>query len=1295
MSSFLSNFTRSKPGGGPTGAGESGHKRSASTPMDSALTSTGVQRGAQEGTMRVSPSADVLTLKKTPVLENPLEEVIEREHAWTIKDIGNNAISGILNDPHVLGPAGSKVFKGMSLNLGLGSSNAMDATPPAIATNIRKVQNTEFDPYIKSLGEVFGRYQLNRALGLSNATEGTPMLGFGGEAPSPSFTNLEEITLRLGVRSPLKKITGPSASTKIVRSGNVPGLETVPAVFLEPEFNMSNPHTFAIVCENGDIAAQSSSDEASANAALQEKLSHYLDTVEIHLIKEISRRSTSFFAALANLQALHQQTYSCVAQITALRKKLSNVSRTTTKKGLEVVRTKRRRGNLGVLYSGVRLVAEVRQTQPMIHSMLEQGDYVAALDMIEHAGLVLRGADSGGEKSPDGGDDERALIVTEGVQIVRGSSLVSQNLDLRRVKALSSFSSQLLQMSRTMGTIMENDLVRVILADVRDTVATMDATKVSSRLNGAPASNWVKNMLSNTYTFSAASPVATTIDARLIAGEERLKSRLLPLVLGLVRMDRLGNALQAYKDALLKEVKSMSKKYYPSLSAADAIPQSPVAGSPATPLTANPDRYQQQQSPLARQLRAMSFDTFFDLLLMVYITLLHVLQRVTIVHEIVVLIVREAQERGVIIGADSAKFLESYATPNPTPDPMSNMPQHPNKLRKNLSEDDDEFGSAAEIDAQRVNGAGLASKDERTGTTATATTASTDGLASAAAAEAAACSTYGQMISESSDVLFSASDLAHVRCAKLIGVRSEQNAQLVPAEFFRLFGATWEFITGGETLCGRMCFGLKGTLLSQAKAFITRFHEEKAKQIAHIVENEQWAQAEVPHDFQLLVTQYFQNTHGTPASSSLSPSGDRASSEESLEKQPHASDDDDTTTSGGGRNISATGSSTSLASGGGGGGGGGGGSDNKSQRHLLIDRRKYNVVACVLLFLKMLTEYIQCMESIPALTTDVLNRIAEALKLFNMRACQVILGAGAMRTAGLKNISAKHIALAAQAIGVFIAVIPHIKDRIQNYLPPKQHVLLGDFDRLLRDYKDHQSELYGKLTSIMEDFCMSQSDQLQAIDWDNPDPEQLSPAEPASRATLEIIKRTIVLHKVLTRYLPVDTMKSVMVGVFKAYNQCIGDKLQKVSLFTGAGKNRLLIDVQYLIQQLSALDALDGPGNHLEVVVNNIKIKDRRASAAVNTQAAAAAAAMTGQQQHQQQQQQQQQQQHQSAPPRGPAQGASGLRPEGSGGAPSPQASSPSAAAAAQPKKTTNFASAFGNMLKTKNAGMPGGSGGG
>lgn len=42
------------------------------------------------------------------------------------------------------------------------------------------------------------------------------------------------------------------------------------------------------------------------------------------------------------------------------------------------------------------------------------------------------------------------------------------------------------------------------------------------------------------------------------------------------------------------------------------------------------------------------------------------------------------------------------------------------------------------------------------------------------------------------------------------------------------------------------------------------------------------------------------------------------------------------------------------------------------------------------------------------------------------------------------------LALAAQALGVVIAVIPHIRDKVQRNLPLKQHVLLSDFDRLLR-----------------------------------------------------------------------------------------------------------------------------------------------------------------------------------------------------------------------------------------------------
>lgn len=74
-----------------------------------------------------------------------------------------------------------------------------------------------------------------------------------------------------------------------------------------------------------------------------------------------------------------------------------------------------------------------------------------------------------------------------------------------------------------------------------------------------------------------------------------------------------------------------------------------------------------------------------------------------------------------------------------------------------------------------------------------------------------------------------------------------------------------------------------------------------------------------------------------------------------------------------------------------------------------------------------------------------------------------------MRSAGLKNITARHIALASQSLGVIVLIIPHLKTAISNRLPAKQQVLLTDFDRVMRDFREHQNELYSKLVSIMQE----------------------------------------------------------------------------------------------------------------------------------------------------------------------------------------------------------------------------------
>lgn len=50
-----------------------------------------------------------------------------------------------------------------------------------------------------------------------------------------------------------------------------------------------------------------------------------------------------------------------------------------------------------------------------------------------------------------------------------------------------------------------------------------------------------------------------------------------------------------------------------------------------------------------------------------------------------------------------------------------------------------------------------------------------------------------------------------------------------------------------------------------------------------------------------------------------------------------------------------------------------------------------------LILLKMLSEYIDMNNCLPALSPEIVHRVVEILKFFNTRTAQLVLGAGAMQ----------------------------------------------------------------------------------------------------------------------------------------------------------------------------------------------------------------------------------------------------------------------------------------------------------
>ncbi|CAG8433685.1 11264_t:CDS:10 [Ambispora gerdemannii] len=1114
---------------------------------------------------------------------------------WTTKDIGFNAISGVLNNP----------------NNNPYSSSAKPSKyeiPVVPHTSIRKVKPVEFANYIKSIEPVFERYYHNKRIGAERQKIGrSSSLSSSVISPSVSATNL--------LVSNLTSLPSPEsedvpvhrlASSRNPYSVNVPSspllaenipqkeegpaielplLESVPPIYFEEDFNLENPRTFDIVCEQADVIG--SNPEISTNALLQEKLAHYLDTVEIHLVKEISKRSSSFFAALSNLQALHSETLECVAQINALRGKLVIIEDSEVKQGLEVVRLKRRRANLGKLYEGIRMVSEIHSTQPMIQILLSQGDYFSALELLEESDRILKGGNVFEDQSDE---TSNSKLSKSPHPLIRRLSNVSESLkssgllDLRGVRALIHYKSQLADLHKTIGVMAETDLLNMIFLDLNEHIENINKDEgIRSLYNSTQSTSQFQKKV------TVASDLHKSNDK--LDKEIKLRERVAPLIVGLYKMNRLGTTLQIYRERLLKEIKKIIQRHYPSFTLLNSLQEEQQAEL----------KGESSMNDIAKMLKGMTFDSFMEIFLAIYAVLLEGMKRVAVYNEIFISILEDLRVAGVEVpkkieeldddikeekvnerlkGKVSQKLKEEKDSERLKETLENTIKDSQNEKKELVEEADDNDKSLlssnvsttkSKLYAQKFT-IGIKSIIQKASSSATKTLSPTSIITStdsttnnlnsesnkqtesqtpiANTINSSSTSTistindsYSQLITESSEIVFAAADLVHVRCANLIGMRAEQNARLNPKDFYRLFNVTWDFILEGENLCGHMCFGLRGTIMSQAKSFLNHFHMEKMNSAASGIDNEQWVQTGVPVEFQRIVNRII-----AASSSGMSEFKDNLLVDPSLTNPL---------------------------------------SPNISSSYIFMeDQKKFVVVSCSLMLLKTLGEYLRCMANIPVLTTDAMNKIVEILNLFNSRTCQVILGAGALESAGLKNITAKHLALASQSLGLMIALIPFIRECIRHNLNTKQAVMLTEFDRIKGDYMNHQNEIHTKLVSIMNQRLSVYLESFQTVKWNEP-------SENVPNPYMErLVKETLILHKVLRKFLPLETVQKVMSEVFVSFNAKLAQEISQIEISTLNGKKRLLLDIRLYTHKFSNLEGIAGPKNDLEMLVNNLSVSE-------------------------------------------------------------------------------------------------------
>ena len=385
-----------------------------------------------------------------------------------------------------------------------------------------------------------------------------------------------------------------------------------------------------------------------------------------------------------------------------------------------------------------------------------------------------------------------------------------------------------------------------------------------------------------------------------------------------------------------------------------------------------------------------------------------------------------------------------------------------------------------------------------------------------------------------SSLLGQAVDAAQTQITKLLRVRSEATANLPLDRFLRYFKLCRLFADECEAVSGRSGTALKGAVNDHINAFVQKFSDLEKQDLARAMDSDRWE----PKDFDSSDTEVL------------------ARILKSMESDPptwaETSDilQDPTSSSNTTINGTANGSADATPR-----------EKSKNTIPAIVDEEKHTISISSTVVLRGIERYLVLLSHIPSMASEISSSLCEYIKLFNSRLCQLILGAGAMATAGLKNINTKHLAIASQTLSFIIAILPYIREcvRRRSNTPTTGGKSTGmEFDNTKRLLQDQQGSIHDKLTDILSGRATVHMRALRKVEWDT----DTEVKRDVSTAMESLTKDTVTMHKVINKYLSEVQVRIIMGPVFESYREQVGKVIKEAAVKTVGGKARWVFTLQ-------------------------------------------------------------------------------------------------------------------------------------
>lgn len=375
-----------------------------------------------------------------------------------------------------------------------------------------------------------------------------------------------------------------------------------------------------------------------------------------------------------------------------------------------------------------------------------------------------------------------------------------------------------------------------------------------------------------------------------------------------------------------------------------------------------------------------------------------------------------------------------------------------------------------------------------------------------------------QQVLDLSSLLDEAVDKVQSDITKVVRIRSEQTAQISLVDFLRFFNLNRLFADECEAICGRSGISLKTVVDKQIKDFISQFVNAQRRDLVEVMDADRWDAKDFGEPEAILLKQVL-------AGSTMDAPSWRYETT------------NDTTTNGELPNGNAP-----VTSG------------KDKVRGATVDEQRFILPDSALAMLRTVENFLHLTAGIPSMGPDIASGLLECLKLFNSRSSQLILGAGATRSAGLKNITTKHLALSSQALSFVIALIPYIREFFRRHLPTSSaSQVITDFDKVKRLFQEHQNGIHEKLVEIMSSRASVHVNAMKKVDWEQAAHDKSVSLSPYMET---LTKETATLQKVLAKHLPDGVVSMIMQPVFQSYREQWSKAYGEVTLGSVAAKER-------------------------------------------------------------------------------------------------------------------------------------------